>query len=321
MSDLPRVALFAQLPPEVLTSQIEGIEVSTPTLAGSPTAAAEGAVAAVADWTGQVRIEGGLVDALAPTCRLVQVPAAGTDSVDVDACHAAGIPVASCAGANQDAVADWCVWGLIDAMRGLSASVAAVQRGEWPQLGQVRYELAGTTVGIVGLGTIGTAVARRLVPFGCDLAYWSRTRRDPEVESELGVAWRELDDLVAHTDALVLACALTPQTRGLLSAERIASMQPRAVVVNAARGEVTDETALAHALAEGRLHGAAIDAFAVEPLPADHPLRDAATASLTPHVAGTSAEAVVRILQQSVSNVTAAVHGGEIVGLLDPAVR
>ncbi len=316
-SALPRpvpVALLAPLPAELLTAQVEGITVRTAEEHGR--AAAEGAAIVVAGWSPAVKVDAAMVEVLAPTCRLVQVPAAGTDSVDVQACRDAGIPVASCAGLNSVAVAEWCVWAILDALRQFSAAAGNLRAGTWEQLGRARYELQGRTVGIVGLGAIGIEVVQRLQPFGVDLRYTSGRRRDAETEARLGVRWQELDDLVADVDVLLLACALTDDTRGLLSRDRIARMRPTAVVVNAARGEVTDETALAAALVEGRLHGAAIDAFSTEPLPDDHPLLAASTAALTPHVAGASAESVIAILGRVVANVRAVVDGDDVVGIL-----
>ena len=115
---MDKIALFPPIPPEAIADRFEGVEIvaigpETP----DPAAAAEGATVAVADWSNRVTIAGEIVEALAPTCKLVQVPAAGVDSVDVAACAEAGIPVASCAGLNTGAVAEWCIWATIDALR------------------------------------------------------------------------------------------------------------------------------------------------------------------------------------------------------------
>jgi D-3-phosphoglycerate dehydrogenase len=313
-----RIALFAPLPPETLSGRFPDAEVVAVTPEVDAAAAAAGATVAVADFSGRVRIAGDVVEALAPTCRLVQVPAAGLDSVDVDACRAAGIPVASCAGLNASGVAEWCVWAALDAMRRLTWSDRQLRAGRWEQLGHPRYELGGKVVGIVGMGDIGAAAAPRFAAFGVDLRYWTRTRRPPEREAALDITWSELDDLVAAADVLVLAVALTDETRGLLDADRLGRMKPSAVVVNAARGEIVDEAALAAAVRDGRLHGAAVDAFGIEPVPADHPLLDAELAVLTPHVAGATAESVVRIFGRVMDNVEAVLAGREPVGLVGP---
>ncbi|MDX1659308.1 MAG: 2-hydroxyacid dehydrogenase [Nitriliruptorales bacterium] len=313
-----KIALFPPIPPEAIADRFEGVEiVGIGPDTDDPVAAAEGATVAVSDWSNAVRIEGDIVEALAPTCRLVQVPAAGVDSVDVDACAEAGIPVASCAGLNTGAVAEWCIWATIDALRKLTWSDRRVRDGHWDQLGQPRFELAGKTVGIIGLGDIGTATAERLGAFDVDLAYWSRRRRDEAEEDRLGARYLELDELFPSADVIILTVALTPDTRHLVDADRLAAMQANAVLVNAARGEVVDEAALADALREGQLHGAAVDVFSQEPPPDDHPLRDVETAVLTPHVGGASAESAGRILQRVLDNVEAVLDGREPVGVLD----
>lgn len=313
-----RIALFAPLPAAAVTGALPDadLEVVEIRQGDDAPALAAGARIAIADWSAAVRIDADVVAALAPTCELVQVPAAGLDSVDVDACRAAGVPVASCAGLNTVGVAEWCVWATIDALRKLTWSDRALRDGRWEQLGHARYELAGKTIAIIGMGDVGRAVAERLASFGVELRYWTRTRRGTDEEQRLGIRWGELDDLLPAADVVILAVALTDDTRHLLDARRLAAMKPSAVVVNAARGQVTDEAALADALAGGRLHGAAVDAFSVEPPPADHPLLSAELAALTPHVAGATAESVGRIFARVFANVTAVLEGRPPEGLV-----
>ena len=309
-----KVVVLAPVPAEVLGSQLEGHEVVAVDRDEDPAAACRGADVCVADWTSHHRVAGPVVEALRNTCRLVQVPAAGVDSVDVEACAAAGIPVASCAGANAVAVGEWCLWAALSALRGLVTSERKLRTGEWEQLGRARYELAGKVVGVVGMGDVGVEAARRFAAFGVDLRYWTRTRRPAALEEELALTWTELDELIPTVDVLVLAIALTADTRELLDADLLSRMKPTAVVVNAARGGVTDEAALAEALADGRLHGAAVDVYTTEPPPPDHPLLEVETAVTTPHLAGATAESVGRILTRSIDNVRRALEGGEIPG-------
>jgi phosphoglycerate dehydrogenase-like enzyme len=312
----PRIALLAPLPRELITSRLPDVEVVVPD--PDVRTACAGATAVIADWNGRTVVDAATVDTLAPTCRLIQVPAAGLDGVDVDAVHAAGITLATCAGLNAVAVAEWCVWAAIDGLRQLSAADRAVRADGWPQLGRARYELAGQTVGLVGLGRVGIEVARRLAPFGVDLRYHSRHRRDVGVEEELGVRWAELDELVGTAQVLVLACASTPATRGLLDAGRIARLPRGAVVVNAARGEVVDEPALRDAVGRGDLHAVVTDVYGTEPPPAEHPLRGHDAITTTPHVAGTSAQAVGRIGRRVTDNLAAVLAGREPEGRLAP---
>lgn len=311
---LGRVVVLAPVPAEAFAAQLDGHEVVAVGREDDPAEACSGADVCVADWTAHHRVAGDVLTALRPTCRLVQVPAAGLDSVDVDACAQAGIPVAGAAGLNAVAVGEWCVWAALSSLRGLVVSERALRGGEWDQLARARYELDGKVVGLVGLGDVGIEAARRFRAFGVELRYWTRRRRTAEVETDLDVAWMELDELVAAADVLVLAVALTPETRHLLGASRLSRMKPTAVVVNAARGDVIDEDALAEALREGRIHGAAVDVYSAEPPPPDHPLLTVETAVTTPHLAGTTAESVGRILGRAVDNVRRALAGEDPVG-------
>ena len=306
--------MLAPLPAEAVRAQLvdvpDDVEVVSVPRDEDPVPYCEGADVCIADWSSHHRVAGPVVTALAPTCRLVQVPAAGLDSVDLDACVAAGLTVSSAAGLNAGAVAEWCVWAALSGLRGLVASDRAMRAGRWEQIGaQVRYELDGKVVGLVGMGDIGVAAAPRFAAFGVDLRYWTRTRRPAETEAQLGVTWSELDDLVAAADVLVLVIALTADTRHLLDASRIARLKPSAVVVNAARGAVTDEAALAEALAGGRVHAVVTDVYSQEPAPDDHPLVAHERSVVTPHIAGASLESVGRILERVMHNVRAVLNG------------
>lgn len=314
-----RICLLAPLPATALTSQLpDDVEVVTPDDAGSALAAAAGADVVVADWAGNHRVDAALVAALAPSATVL-MPAAGTDPIDLDACRDAGVTVATCAGLNDVAVAEWCVWALLDTRRGFSASQTSLRDGEWQQLGRARYQVSGATIGIVGLGAIGEAVARMLTGFGCDVVYTARTRRDEQHEASLGVRYVELDELIASAQGIVLAVPLTDATRGLLDADALSRCRPDAVVVNASRGEVMDAAAAAEALAAGRLHGVATDVYAVEPPPADHPLVTQPLATVTPHVGGVSADSVGAIFARTFANLQVLVSGeGELEGVIVP---
>lgn len=299
-----KVVVLAPVPREMIAHPLPDHDVVIVPPQDDPLPACRGADVCIADPSGRHRVAGPVIDALSPTCQLVQVPAAGLESVDLAACAAAGIPVAGVAGLNAAAVAEWCVLGTLAALRRLGPDDRAVHAGRWEQLGPARFELAGKLVGIVGMGPVGVAAARRFAAFDADVRYWSRHRRAIDIEREFGATWLDLDVLVAAADVVVLAIALGHETEHLLDAQRIARMKPTAVVVNAARGEVVDETALALALAEGRLHGAAVDVFSDEP-PADgeHPLLRCETALLTPHVAGLTTESLGRIMTRTLANV------------------
>lgn len=265
----------------------------------------------LADWSPALR-----VDDPGPRVCFVQQPSVGFDGLDVDACAGAGVPVANCAGANTTSVAEWCVGAVLALLRRTVDADAAVRAGSWPQTRLGGQELAGRRVGVVGMGPVGGATARLFAAFGCDVTYWSRRRHE-----DAPVPYADLDALLTGSDVVVLCIALGSTTRGLVDARRL---KPGALLVNAARGEVADEAALVAALEQGTLAGAALDVFAVEPLPADSPLRQAPGVLLSPHAAGSTAQAVQRILGQSTANLRRVLAGEPVVDVVnhvDPRVH
>lgn len=258
------------------------------------------------DWSPQLRVRDP-----GPRVAFVQQPSVGVDGIDLEACTSRAVPVANCAGANATSVAEWCVSATFALLRKTVEADAAVRRGEWPQTSLRGRELAGQRVGVVGMGAIGSTTARLFSALGCEVTYWSR-REHPDAPAR----YAQLADLVATSDVVVLVIALGEQTRGLLDASRIATMKPGALLVNAARGEVVDEAALVAALAEGRI-SAATDVFAVEPLAADNPLRQAPNLLLSPHVAGSSVEAAMRIVGQARANLQRVLDGRPVHDLVN----
>lgn len=265
------------------------------------------------DWSPSLRLRDP-----GPRVCFVQQPSVGVDGIDVEACTAAGVPVANCAGANTTSVAEWCLSATLALLRRTVEGDAAVRRGEWPQTSLGGRELAGSRVGVVGMGPIGRRVATLFGALGCAVTYWSRSRHD-----DAPAPYAELDDLLATSDVVVLVIALGPLTRGLLDADRLAMLKPGALLVNGARGEVVDEAALVQALAGGQVGGAALDVFATEPLPAGSPLRAAADVLLSPHLAGSTVQAAMRIVGQSTANLRRVLDGQPVVDVvngLDPRV-
>ena len=248
------------------------------------------------DWTPQLR-----VNDPGPRVVFVQQPSAGVDGIDVPACTDRGVAVANCAGANANSVAEWCLSASFALLRKTVEADAAVRRGEWPQTSLGGRELAGLQVGIVGMGAIGTATARLFTALGCPTRYWSRSRHDAAP-----APYAELADLLATSDIVVLVIALGPETRGLIDPR---ALKKGALLVNGARGEVVDEGGLIEALASGHLGGAATDVFAQEPLPADSALRTAANLVLSPHMAGSTVEAALRIVGQAKANLLRVLDG------------
>jgi len=221
----------------------------------------------------------------------------GLDNIDLDACQARDIRVFPAIGANADSVAEYVVAVAMLLLRGAYLSTAAVAAGRWPRamLSQGR-EIAGKTLGLVGFGNIGQVTAVKAKALGIRVvAFDPGVRADDPAWSRLGVERRELDPLLAEADVVSLHVPLVGATRGLLDAERLGRMKKGAILVNTARGGIVDEGALARALHEGHLGGAALDVFVDEPLPAGGPLVDAPNLVLTPHIAGVTSESNERV--------------------------
>jgi phosphoglycerate dehydrogenase-like enzyme len=267
----------------------------------------------IGDWTHDLRVND-------PGARvaLVQMPSVGVDTVDVDRCTEAGIPVANSAGANSVSVAEWCISATFALLRKTIEADAAVRRGEWPQTSVGGRELAGSTIGIVGMGGIGRAVAGMFSAFDCPVQYWSRRRH-----AEAPASYVELDELMATSDVIVLVIALSQETRGLIDSRRLGLVKAGALLVNGGRGGLIDESALVEALRAGTLAGAALDVFAVEPLPSDSPLRELPVV-LSPHMAGSTGQAAMRIVGQTAANLRRVFDGEPVIDVvngIDAAVR
>ena len=223
--------------------------------------------------------------------RAVARAGSGVDNIDLDACRERGVAVFNAPGANAVSVAEH-AWALILALfRHVPAAAASMAAGRWEKNDLGGREVRGKTLGVVGFGRVGQEVARLGLAFGCDVM-----GQDPLVDAARavpGARAASLDDLLAASDIVSLHAPLLPETRGLLSAERLSRMKPGAVLVNCARGALVDEAALETALAQGRLAGAGLDVFQAEP-PGDRPLFHLPNVVATPHVAASTPEAQMR---------------------------
>lgn len=317
MSEPWRVLALPPLPPEVLASLFGDpqLELVTPAHRTQDEVARllPDVDVVLGDWSPSLRLtEPG------PRVCFVQQPSVGIDGIDVDSCTSAGVPVANCAGANATSVAEWCLSATLALLRRTVEADTAVRRGDWPQTSLGGRELAGLHVGVVGMGPIGRQVARLFGAFGCPVSYWSRSRHD-----DAPAHYLELEALLAGSDVVVLVIALGPQTRGMLSAQRLAVLKPGALIVNGARGEVVDEPALAAVLASGQVGAAALDVFTEEPLPSGSALRAAPNVLLSPHMAGSTVQAAMRIVGQSTANLQRMLAGEpvrDVVNGIDPVV-
>ncbi|MBN8942596.1 MAG: 3-phosphoglycerate dehydrogenase [Rhizobiales bacterium] len=228
----------------------------------------------------------------------------GLDNIDLAACKARGIAVLPATGANDIAVAEWAVTTVLLLLRGAYAASAEVADGLWPRERLMGREVHGKILGLIGFGAIARETAARARALGMAIV-----AADPFVAagdpawSAIGARKVGLDELVASADAISLHVPLTDETRNLIDAARLAAMKPGAVIVNAARGGVIDEAALAAALKAGSLAGAALDVFDQEPLKAGSPLAGAPNLILTPHIAGVTVESNVRVSSVTAANV------------------
>jgi len=181
-------------------------------------------------------------------------------------------------------------------------------------------DVHGATIGIVGFGRIGQAVARRAMGFGMRILYHDVQRLPPEVEAETGAAYTPLPSLLAEADFVSLHVNLTEETRHLIDAAALGSMKPTAVLVNTARGPVVDTDALAEALAAGTIWAAALDVTDPEPLPADHPLVTSERCLVVPHIASASRATRARMAEMAAENLLAGLRGDTLPTAVNPEV-
>jgi phosphoglycerate dehydrogenase-like enzyme len=268
----------------------------------------------IGDWTGASGID---ADALAKAtrCLVIFQPSSGFERIDTAAASTFGIPVANAPGENAVAVAEWTVMAILALLKEAWRNHAALDRGEWRMVEAAEqgvYELAGRTVGILGFGHIGQAVARRLQAFDLGaLFYADPMPAPPEIEQALAATRLDLDELCTHSEILTVHLPLLPSTRGLLDGRRLALLPSHAIVVNAARGAIVDERDLCAALDGGALKGAALDVFSEEPLAADHPLHGRPNVLLSPHLAGSTNEARRRMIVSALTNLDRVLRGGD----------
>ena len=247
-------------------------------------------VAEIDAWIvrGGTKVTRRLIEA-APKLRWIGRAGAGLDNIDVAAARERGVEVMNVPGANAVAVAELVFGLLLALLRQIPAADASVRRGEWDKSRFMGRELRGKTLGIVGLGKIGGAVARRATGFEMRCLGF-----DPLVPAAaaraMGVEPLPLDDLLTRSDIVTLHAPMTPETKEMIGAAQIARMPPGAILVNAARGGLVDEAALLEALERGAIAGAGLDVFAEEP-PRGSPLRNHPRVVMTPHIGAATVEA------------------------------
>jgi lactate dehydrogenase-like 2-hydroxyacid dehydrogenase len=240
----------------------------------------------------------------------------GYDAIDVSAATAQGVVVAYTPGLLNETVADFAFALLLAVARRVHLGHQSMSTGQWQ--GVWGNDVFGKTLGILGCGRIGQAMARRAKGFNMRLIGYD-VAPSPEAE-KLGIQFVPLEELLARSDFLSLHAALTPQNRGLLGEAQLRQMKPTAYLINTARGALVDEDALLRALRENWISGAAIDAFAVEPLPADHPLRKAPNILLTPHLASFARETGEKVSLSAAQAIVDLMNGRKPQFVVNPEV-
>lgn len=236
----------------------------------------------------------------------------GVDNIDLAAARALGIRVARTTGSNALPVAEFTIGLMLSTLRFSAQGHHWLKQGIWNGPGRLpaeTYLLSGKTVGIIGLGAIGTQVAKLLRGFGCEILYAKRTRLAADAETALGVSHAGLDEIIERADVISLHCPLTPETAGLFGQAAFARMKRSAVLVNVARGGVVDEDALHVALRDRVIRGAAMDVFSIEPVPPDHPLLALDNIVVTPHLAAVTADTFEPTVRRMFDNIARCARG------------
>jgi glyoxylate reductase len=266
------------------------------------------------------RVDGELLDRAGPELEVVANYAVGYDNLDLDACTARGVLATNTPDVVTEATADL-TWALLLASARRVASGDRFLRARRPWVWGPEFflgtEVNGKVLGVVGLGRIGRAVARRAAGFAMPVIYTAGHRLPRQEEAALGTAWRELDELLAEADFVTLHAGLSAATRHLIGAEQLARMKPTAVLVNTARGPLVDEAALARALRAGELGAAGLDVFEREP--EVHPdLLELDSVTLVPHLGTATVQTRVAMGMTAADNLLAALEGRRPPNLLNP---
>lgn len=267
------------------------------------------------------RIDANLMDA-APGLRVISQCAVGYDNVDVGAATARGIPVGNTPGVLTDATADFAFTLLMAAARRIGEAIDYVRDGRWQTWGLtllLGQDVFGATLGIVGLGRIGRALAQRASGFAMRILYYDAVRQ-PEAEAELGVQYKELDELLRESDYVSLHVSLTEETRQLIDARALTLMKPTSILINTSRGPVVDSEALYEALKEGQIAYAALDVTDPEPLPGAHQLLELPNLIVAPHIASATVTSRHLMATRAVKNLVAGLRGEKLPYCVNPEV-
>ena len=268
------------------------------------------------------RVDGPLMDSAGPQLKVIANYAVGYDNIDITAATARRIPVGNTPGVLTETTADF-AWALLMAAgRRVAEGDRYTRAGHWKTWGPsilLGRDVFGATLGIIGFGRIGQALARRAKGFSMRILYYD-TQRFPQAETELGAQYAPLDTVLSEADYVSLHTALTAETRHLIGAAQFARMKSTAVLVNTSRGPVVDEAALFLALSSGQIASAGLDVTEIEPLPMDSPLLKLQNIILAPHIASASVQSRTRMATMAAENIAAGLADQRLPTCANPQV-
>lgn len=304
MTEIPRIALFRPFPDEAMTAlrekgdvvQVDAATASDPL---SPWSGADAAFVSAFD-----PVPRSLLDA-ASRLRCIASVGAGLDHIDLDACAERGIVVRNTPRATINPTADHIFGLLLATARGIVDGDAFVRSGGWTSGASAGFglDVSGRTIGIIGLGRIGQAIARRAASFDMVVSYHDRAELADGTALGFAARWRPLDDLLAESDFLLLQAPLLPETYHMIGARQLARMKPHAVLINGGRGGLVDEDALADALEAGTIARAALDVFEGEP-DINPRLLSAPNLVMTPHLGTATLNSRREMMREALSNLS-----------------
>ena len=263
--------------------------------------------AGIADYflaSGRIVIDKEIIEA-AKKLKMVQRTGVGTDRIDLETLKEKNIPLYVNSGVNSISVAEHTIMLILSVLRRLNSVDFGVKNGKWNKndVGIECCNLNEKTIGIIGIGNIGKTVVKMLQPFGVNILYYDVFRLPEKEEIELNIKYFDLSNLLPKVDILSLHCPITPQTKGLIGEKEIAAMKKGAIIINTARGQLIDETALVKALESGHIKGAGLDVFSIEPPSKDNPLFNFDNVILTPHVGGLTLETFEKMMCDAFENI------------------
>ncbi|WP_372995829.1 2-hydroxyacid dehydrogenase [Lutispora sp.] len=263
--------------------------------------------AGMADYfivSGRIPIDREVIDA-AVNLKMIQRTGVGIDTLDLAALREKDIPVYVNKGINSISVAEHTIMLILSVLRRLPYADSSVKKGDWAkqELGIQCNELNNKTVGLVGIGNIGAAVAKMLSAFEVKILYYKPVRLSECEERELNVQYCPIEKLLKEVDILSLHCPLTSETKGMIGGKEIASMKSSSIIINTSRGQLIDEEALINALQSGYIKGAGLDTYSNEPIPTNSPLLILENVVLTPHIGGVTYEAFQRMWREAMQNI------------------